>query len=106
MVEKLSKTIFSTTQAVLEAQIVEKVVFDNVFHHFYDSKDFLNNSWKKWKKLAWPLFSTTQAVLEAQIVEKVGRANFLRVLPILSMLEEEPPHFALRTRGALLFIIE
>ena len=68
-------------------------------------KDFLNNSCKKWKKLAWPTFSATQAVLEAQIVEKVGQANFLRVLPILSMLEE-PLHFALRTRGALLFIIE
>ena len=26
---------------------MEKVVFDNFFHHFYDSKDFLNNSWKK-----------------------------------------------------------
>ena len=67
--------------------------------------DFLNNSWKKWKKLAWPTFSASQAVLEAQIVEKVGQANFLRVLPILSMLEE-PPHFVLRTRGAFLFIIE
>ena len=109
--KKLSKTTFSTTQAVLEAQIVEKVVFDNFFHHFYDSKDFLNNSWNydskdflknSWKKLAWPTFSTTQAVLEAQIVEKVGQANFLRVLPILSMLEEEPPHFVLRNAGALL----
>ena len=124
---------------------MEKIVFDNFFHHLYDSKDFLNNSWKTWKscqnqlfprlkpfwrpkswkelvlttfsticmipktsltirgkrkKLAWPTFSTTQAVLEAQIVEKVGQANFLRVLPILSMLEEEPPHFVLRTRGA------
>ena len=49
MVEKVVKTNFSTTQAVLEAQIVEKVAFDNFFHHFYDSKDFLRNSWKKWK---------------------------------------------------------
>ena len=48
---------------------------------------------KSGKKLSWPTFSTTQAVLEAQIVEKVGQANFLRVFPILSMLEEEPPHF-------------
>ena len=85
---------------------MEKVGFDNFFHHFYGSKDFLNNSWKKWKKLSKPTFSTTQAVLEAQIVEKVGQANFLCVLPILSMLEEEPPHFVLRTRGALLSITE
>ena len=94
--KKLSKPTFSTISAsktaVLEAEIVEKVGFDNFFHHFYDSKDFLNNSWKKWKKLAWPTFSTIQAVLEAEIVEKVGQANFLRVLPILSMLEEEPPN--------------
>ena len=82
---------------------MEKVVFDNFFYHFYDSRDFLKNSWKKWKKLAWPIFSTPQAVLEAQIVEKVGQANFLRVLPILSMLEEEPPHFVLRNRGACSF---
>ena len=61
---------------------------------------------EKVEKLSKPTFSTTQAVLEAQIVEKVGQANFLRVLPILSMLEEEPPHFVLRNRGALLFIIE
>ena len=53
---KLSKPTFSTTQAVLEAQIVEKVVFDNFFHHFYDSKDFLNNSWKKWKNCQKQLF--------------------------------------------------
>ena len=57
--KKLSKPTFSTTQAVLEAQIVENVGQDNFFHHFYDSKDFLINSWKKWKKLAWPTFSTT-----------------------------------------------
>ena len=55
---------------------MENVGFDNFFHHFYDSKDFLRYSSKKWKKLAWPTFSTTQAVLEAQIVENVGRANF------------------------------
>ena len=54
--KKLSKPTFSTTQAVLEAQIVKKIGFDNFFHHFYDSKDFLRNSWKKWKKLAWPRF--------------------------------------------------
>ena len=81
---------------------MEKVVFDNFFYHFYDSKDFLRNSWKKWKKLSKTTFSTTQAVLEAQIVEKVGQANFQRVLPILCMLEEEPPHFVLRNTGALL----
>ena len=110
---------------------MEKVVFDNFFHFFHEflrksleskkwwkklskttfstifvKKNFLTNSWKKWKKLSKPKFPTTQAVLEAQIVEKVGQANFLRVLPILSMLEEEPPHFVLRTRGALLSIIE
>ena len=61
---------------VLEARIVEKVGQDNFFHHFYDSKDFLKTSWKKWKKLAWPTFSTMQAILEAQIVEKVGQDNF------------------------------
>ena len=72
----MSKAIFSTTQAVLEAQMVEKVGFDTFFHHFYDSKDFLRNSWKTWEKLSKPIFSTTQAVLEAQIVEKVGQANF------------------------------
>ena len=33
--KKLSKTIFST-QAVLEAQIVEKIVFDNFFHFFHE----------------------------------------------------------------------
>ena len=59
---------------------MEKVGQDNFFHHFYDSKDFLTNSWNKWKKLAWPTFSTIQAVLEAQIVEKVGQANFLPCL--------------------------
>ena len=64
------------TQTVLEAQIVEKVGFDNFFHHFYDSKDFHKNSWKKWKKLSKTTFSTTQAVLEAEIVEKVGFDNF------------------------------
>ena len=47
-----------------------------LFHHFRGLKNFLRNSWKKWKKLAWPTFSTTQAVLEAQIVENVGQANF------------------------------
>ena len=54
---------------------MEKVGFDNFFHHFYDSKDFLKNSWKRWKKLSKPTFSTTQAVLEAQIVENVGCTN-------------------------------
>ena len=56
---------------------MEKVGQDNFFHHFYDSKDFLRNSWKKWKMFACPTFSTTQAILEAQIVEKVGQDNFL-----------------------------
>ena len=42
---------------------MEKVGFDNFFHHFYDSKDFLKkNSWKKWRKLAWPTFSTTFSI--------------------------------------------
>ena len=36
MVEKVVKAKFSTTQAVLEAQIVEKVVFDNLFHFFHE----------------------------------------------------------------------
>ena len=47
---------FPTTQAVLEAQIVERVGQDNFFHHFLDSNDFLKNSWKKWKKLACNIF--------------------------------------------------
>ena len=34
--KKLSKPTFSTTQAVLEAQIVEKVGFDNFFHFFHE----------------------------------------------------------------------
>ena len=55
---------------------MEKVVFGNFFHHFYDSKDFLRNSWKKWKKMLKPTSSTTQPVLEAQIVEKVVFDNF------------------------------
>ena len=54
--KKLSKPTFSTSQAVLEAQIVEKIVFDNFFHHFYDSKDFLRNSWKKGKSCQKRLF--------------------------------------------------
>ena len=61
---------------------MEKIVFDNFFHHFYDSKDFLNNSWKEWKKLSKPTFSTTQAVLEAQIVEKFGFDNFSTIFMI------------------------
>ena len=36
------------------------------------------------------LFPRLKPVLEVQIVENVGQANFLRVLPILSMLGEEP----------------
>ena len=55
---------------------MEKVVFDNFFHHFREKKNFLRNSWKKWKTLSKPTFSTTQAVLEAQIVEKVVFDNF------------------------------
>ena len=54
---------------------MEQVVQANFFHHFRE-KNFLRNSWKKWKKLSWPTFSTTQAVLETQIVEKVGQDNF------------------------------
>ena len=34
--KKFSKTTFSTTQAVLGAQIVAKVVFDNFFHFFHE----------------------------------------------------------------------
>ena len=39
--EKLSWPIFSTTQAVLEAQIVENVGQDNFFHFF---QEFLRKS--------------------------------------------------------------
>ena len=46
-------------EALYITKMVEKVGQANFFHHFYDSKDFLRNSWKKWKKLAWPTFSTT-----------------------------------------------
>ena len=42
-------------------EVVEKVGFDNFFHHFYDSKDVLRNSWKKWKKLSKTTFSTIWA---------------------------------------------
>ena len=63
-------------EALYITKTVEKVGLANFFYHFYDSKDFLKNSWKWWKNLAWPTFSTTQAVLEAQIVENVGQANF------------------------------
>ena len=80
--------------------MVEKVVFDNFFHHFNDSKDFLGNSWKKWKscqkqllprfgppkrleswkKLARPTFSTfpriPEEVLFTKMVEKVVFDNF------------------------------
>ena len=52
--------------------MVEKVA------HIFVKKNFLRNSWKKWKKLSWPTFSTTQAVLEAQIVEKPRLKPFWR----------------------------
>ena len=42
-VEKVGLATFSTTHAVLEAQIVENVGQANFFHHFRDSKDFLKN---------------------------------------------------------------
>ena len=58
---------------------MEKVGFDKFFHHFYDSKDLLHNSWKTWKKLSKPTFSTTQAVLEAQSWKML-------VLPIMSKI--------------------
>ena len=77
---------------------------------------------ESWKKLARTTFSTISMIpkTSSKIRGKRGkscqnqhfprlkpfRANFLRVLPILSMLEEEPPHFVLRNRGALLFILE
>ena len=35
-VEKVGLANISTTQAVLEAQIVEKVGFDNFFHFFHE----------------------------------------------------------------------
>ena len=76
-VEKFSWPTVSTTQAVLEAQIVENLGQAKFFHHFREKYNFLRNSWRRWKKLAWPTFSTTQAILEAQIVEKVGQDNFL-----------------------------
>ena len=56
--------------------MVEKVVFDNFFHHFYDSKDFLRNSWKKWKKLLKTTFSTIGPPKRLEVVEKVGFDNF------------------------------
>ena len=48
---------------------MEKVGEDNFFHHFYDSKDFLRNSWKKSKKLAWLTFSTICAAKTAGVVK-------------------------------------
>ena len=95
---------FCTTQAVLEAQIVEKVVFDNFHNFFHFFHEFLRKSlesskwWKKWSKTTFSTifvnkktaseirisgkscqnqyFCTTQAVLEAQNVEKVVFDNF------------------------------
>ena len=81
-VEKLSKPTFSTTQAVLEAQIVEKVGFDNFFHHFRGKKTSseicgksgkscqnqffprLKPFWrpKSWKKLVLTTFSTISMI--------------------------------------------
>ena len=98
----------------------KKLVLTTFFHHFHDSKDFLINSWKKWKKLAWPTFSTTQAVLEARIVENVGQSNFSTMSMIPKTSSEiagklagsrfsrviHGNDFVLRNRGALLFIIE
>ena len=76
-VEKgFQKQLFPRFGPPKRLEVVEKVGFDNFFHHFYDSKDLLKNSLRKWKKLSKPTFSTTQAVLEAQIVEKVVFDNF------------------------------
>ena len=50
--KKLARTTFSTNfwgSFFFFTKMVEKVSLDNFFHHFYDSKDFLRNSWKKWK---------------------------------------------------------
>ena len=43
IIKKLSWPTFSTTQAISEAQIVEKVGFDNFFHFFHE---FLRKSLK------------------------------------------------------------
>ena len=59
--------------------IIQKVCLANIFHHFSDSKDFLKNSWKKWKNWPGQHFSKSQAVLEAQIVENVSQANFFHL---------------------------
>ena len=64
--KKLFLTTFSTFPRISEevfgiVKKVETVVFDNSFHHFYDSKDFLRNSWKKWKKLSQTTCSTIWA---------------------------------------------
>ena len=68
--ENVARPTFSAFPRISEevlffTKMVEKVGLANIFHSFYDSKDFLKKSWKKWKKLAWPTFSTTQAGLEA-----------------------------------------
>ena len=57
---------------------MEKVVQANFFHHFRE-KNFLINSWKRWRQLSQPTFSTTQAVLDAQIVENIGFDNFVHL---------------------------
>ena len=54
--KKLARTTFSTFPRISEevlffTKMVEKVGLDNLFHHFYDSKDFLRNSWKKVEKV-------------------------------------------------------
>ena len=56
--KKLSWPTFSTTQAVLDAQIVEKVGFDNFFHFLYEFLLKFLESKKWWKKLSRPTFST------------------------------------------------
>ena len=63
---------------------MEKVVQANLFHHFRE-KNFLRNSWKKWKKLSWPTFFHVSSRLEAQIVEKVG----FDIFPLFPRISEE-----------------
>ena len=103
--KKLVLTTFSTFPRIVEevffTKMVEKVVFDNFFHHFYDSKDFLRNSWKSgkscqnqvfpqfgppkrlesWKKLARTTFSTISMIPKTSSKKSWPGQHFPRLKP-------------------------
>ena len=84
MVEKLSWPTFSTTQAVWEAQIVEKVGFDNFFHVFHQFlRKFFSRKW--WKKLSRPTFSSifVRKKTSSEIRGKSGKSCQNQLFPRL-----------------------